>query len=1735
MKQQLLFKTLMFIAFLSIGMTEVFSNDYQPTVDIVDMHCGNDGSVTVNNIDSPALRFLIRLQSDPIPTLPEDIDLFINSTGVFTIPFQANPYNFTVYAIDSAVPDSIFSVDGTVNSFNPIFNITGYDPTCTADGSGDFGQIQIQVTDGQPNYTYNISSTTSSFGATEGPTTNSNHTFVELTPDTYNVEVLSFDGDCIENQQITIAPISGIEADVMVIDPFCSGDIGSIQVTVTEGAEPYTYTLDDLITIGPTVENTITFSNVPIGNHTVAINDANNCTIVLDITIFEPQAIVIGSENSTDISCSASGNVLGSIDLSNITGGTPPYTYRLLNEDNTLATTTSPNPTGPTVNNSISFNGLNIGEYIVVVNDANGCGIQKEYTINTLPLFSITANSTASCVDGVAASINVSGGTGPFVIREYPSGTFVPLNGLPISAGVPERNHQLVNLPFDTSFIYEIQDTATGCLYIETLSAVSQPSEPEIINFDIFRIPCYAPQPLNDGEIFFEISGYDSSVTEVSWEVFEEFTNMSLGDGYSGNATGLTGDNVPVLISYLPEGLFYVIVQEVGGTACPTRHDFEMIPTPIESTIISQTPANSCGTNASVTLQTIGGYGHNIHNSNDGYLYALVTNGAGDPGVYPLTSNVIDLGNIAGDFDIWIMDGNFCTFGPVDVTVTTIPAPILDPLQLFVDDPCTFDNNYTFTAIASGAGELTYQLDNNTPVPGNVSTTEHQFTVTAPGTYTVTVYDENGCPSSSGNITVFEELFVDADFTVEPTCQDFNGEITATVSGGSNFAASPGNFIFVLTGTDSGGAVVGPITQVGAGGNVFTNISKGYYEITVTDLAISPVPSCSEVASITRNTGSIITADIVITQDYRCDFNGSSVTPQLGEISVINPQNGSGSYEYSIDGIDFTNTTGIFTGLTEGTYILYIRDTDTVDCPVNLGEMTIDPLQEVTDLAFATTQVQCPALTSDVTVTAVGTNGATNFEYRIVSPVSITWQTSNVFTAVSMGETYTFEARTTSDGCIYSEDFTIENIDVIELNSSLVSEPICKGDIDGSLAFTITGIDLTSTTYSYYITGGNVTGGILSTGETNSTQNINGLSAGTYTITVTDDITNCTATDIIIITESENPLSFYTVPTESFCGSDTGTILVQAAGGRGNYEYRLEYIDGTVIVDYPNTNPIFTGLVPGVYTVFVRDGNDPSTACEVMNTEIIAELAPPSIALVSGGDTCYDAMDQASQWITITGGEGPYIYILNGDEPTAVTFLGAPAPANTFEIRNLIPGTHEVLVIDNNNCITMTLVFTIQPELTISTTLTKDLDCSVSPDAIIDVVIEGGNGSNILEVNINESGYVSTTGELSFITDMPGTYQFRVTDVEGCVTESNVTTITPVFDPVANAVVNDISCNGQSDGSVTITVDPSVGVAPYEISFNDSTFSNQTEYIGLGAGTYNYQVRDAKQCTITGTVTINESPVITFETTTTPITVEADGMIEINNAAGGTGVFEYELRTSSEILVAYQSTNSFIIATPGTYIVGVRDTNSCEIMQQVVMLPADNQNPITDYADEILFCALTGQSYPVITIENENGEILDLPFVDVLSVVWEKLDDISCSIELDENCPTTDSSCSSDWFEIATGPSCTITETGEYRVVIQFANKTVNSTQTYYFRAKGNTLGVDEIESPKITLTPNPAVDVVEVDAQFEKLLMYDMTGKKVLETSSKSFNVSELQSGIYFVRVINQTGKETVVKLMKR
>lgn len=176
-------------------------------------------------------------------------------------------------------------------------------------------------------------------------------------------------------------------------DNICYGGLaGTATAIPKDGTPPYTYLWS------PSGGTASTATGLSSGTYTVTLTDANNLTATATVTISDLTTAIVGTLNSTNISCKGVND--GSI-TATATGGTSPYTYLW----NNSATTSS-------------ITGLAPGVYSVTITDANGCTKTESITI-TEPDALTVSNTTQTDVswyggnDG-EATVTVSGGTSPY-------------------------------------------------------------------------------------------------------------------------------------------------------------------------------------------------------------------------------------------------------------------------------------------------------------------------------------------------------------------------------------------------------------------------------------------------------------------------------------------------------------------------------------------------------------------------------------------------------------------------------------------------------------------------------------------------------------------------------------------------------------------------------------------------------------------------------------------------------------------------------------------------------------------------------------------------------------------------------------------------------------------------------------------------------------------------------------------------------------------------------------------------------------------------------------------------------------------------------------------------------------------------------------------------------------------------------------------------------------------------
>ena len=737
---------------------------------------------------------------------------------------------------------------------------------------------------------------------------------------------------------------------------------------------------------------------------------------------------------------------------------------------------------------------------------------------------------------------------------------------------------------------------------------------------------------------------------------------------------------------------------------------------------------------------------------------------------------------------------------------------------------------------------------------------------------------------------------------------------------------------------------------------IYPGLAAGTYAYTVTDSK-----GCVFNDDVTLTApAALLPGTIDVLTDYRCD-NTSAV------LQAINYSGGTPGYDFSIDGVNFQASDTFNTGITAGTYTITVRDAN--GCTEQTPAIVIDPVDPPTDLSFAQTALTCPAVVADVTVTV--TDGTAPFLFEITAPAPsiVNNGTNNVFSGLAPG-TYTFQV-TDDKGCVIQENYTVTDIPRVSAISQLTNNVSCFGLADGEFSFTVSDF---ATTYSYTVEDGSATV-VQSQNNISLTTPIAvpALLADTYTVTVTDDTTNCTATTSMTISDPPAALDFTFTDTPVTC-VENSTITVTATNGWGGYEYQLENTVGPAIVYPYQASNIFVDVPNGTYNIYVRD----SGGCVVDKPITIDPAQTPTIALDATSDFCFDSTNQASLVINVTDGVAPYSYSINGGGLTL-------AAGNPFTVPNLIPGTYDIQVTDAFGCVSNTLNQTIEPQLTASAVLTKALDCTVSPDAIIDVTISDGYIPYAsYEVSTDGGASWSATtaivgNSFSHTAAAAGTYDFRITDNQGCQAITQMI-VGPIANPDITSLVQTtaILCNGDAGASIQVNLDTAQGTAPFTISVVNTTTSTNygTQTSGLPAGTYEVTVTDAKSCTDMEVIVINEPDAITYDIDLQPITCDTTtgtnpGSITVENLNGGTSEYTYHLTGNNGHSDSYVTTSggedhTFAILEFGIYEVDVIDANGCSVRTtNIIASPPDDLD--IDVSTATANCAAGGTAIVTVT------------------------------------------------------------------------------------------------------------------------------------------------------------------------
>ena len=1003
----------------------------------------------------------------------------------------------------------------------------------------------------------------------------------------------------------------------------------------------------------------------------------------------------------------------------------------------------SNNDSGHNVNsNSFTLN-LGVGNYAAII--TNSCNEQVNssgdgyYYFSVTEAYSIGASSIFSgyqCVgDGFGTTvIKLEGAAKPITWQLKNSNGQVILT----HNNTSQYSYQNYNEQFDTqNFTVTIPNLSTGT-YTFTFTDGNACSEdltfkiqrPEEIKASVIQndsklqLACYGD---SDGEITFLASGgwtepWDGNyVNPNGWGDPYTFSLTKDGKTFSSGDVlrhFVNGNQVGYKTSFtgLSAGSYSLIVRENVATNPYNSNTIYNCAKVFQQTFTISEPDEFTSSGSVTDIDCNGNESGAIDLSVDGgtanYIYAWTK--TGDDSYSATTQDLTDLS--AGTYNVTITDASDCT--------TTNSFTIVEPTELIIADAglsteiaCFGDNGQIRVDITQesvpvtedSTPDYTYDLYQGDSVVQTTTTSDLNYTFDAPaGTYKVRVTDASGCFKETTDITLTQPdpISISTNNTSNVSCNGgSDGLIDITISGGTTNNSSSYTIQWIKE-NDS---------NFSANSEEISNLSSGTYTVTITDsndCSISDTFTISEPDELTSS-GSITNID--------CNGNDNGAI----DLSI---DGGTANYIYAWTktGDDsYSATTQDLTDLSAGTYNVTITDAN--DCTTTNSFTIIEPVELIIADAGLSTEIAC-----------FGDNGLIRVNITQATVASYTYalyQGDSVVQTTTISDlNYTFSAPagtyevrvTDANGCASSftteltqaEEELLIDIEKTDLN--------CYNSNNGTITVTTTG-GVAPYTFSWSDSG---TGNFR-----------DGLTIGTYTVTITDSI-GCVKVRTVEI-ENGDLFNIDPVVTPISCfGADDGSIELNLEGGVSPISF--------IWSDDSNAGQSRNNLPPGDYSVLIQD----ASGCEIQRDFTIIEPEEISIAAVVTNATDCDNPASGSIDLQISGGNSPYIFQWSNG-------------AVTEDISALIAQTYSVTVTDSKGCIS-------EKEFTITRPDDLEIDLATNIYAVCEsrevfqnntLSISGGVAPYIIQWS---GGEVTGNNNEIMDTKIDGSYQVTVTDALGC-------------------------------------------------------------------------------------------------------------------------------------------------------------------------------------------------------------------------------------------------------------------------------------------------------------------------------------------------------------------------------
>jgi len=804
----------------------------------------------------------------------------------------------------------------------------------------------------------------------------------------------------------------------------------------------------------------------------------------------------------------------------------------------------------------------------------------------------------------------------------------------------------------------------------------------------------------------------------------------------------------------------------------------------------------------------------------------------------------------------------------------------------------------------------------------------------APGSYTMLVetFFSGQQPSNCGIpfytlVTIDNRDIVAGSASVSSpiSCTGLvDGAITLTATGGN------GNFEYSKNGTTYQAS------------NVFTGLGAGPYTFIVRDgnQCVGSIPK----ELVDPLTVSVSNAYVTTNYDGQgsgvsCHPNSTSGPKNDGTIK-IEASGGTGTFQYSLTGITYSKayqTGSAITNLYPDSYTVSVKDQNgciSTDHPV----VPLTPPAEIVYTGVSKTDLTCNGTLSGSLQVQGATGGTGALQYSLDGS---TYQSSNQFANLS-ASTFSVTLKDTKGCTKVTTPVTLAQPSAITV-SATTTKVSCLAGSDG----TITATALNTVGIVQYSLDGGTT---FQPANLFTDKTISSI----YKVTVKDG-NNCIGQSGLITIDQIPTLTGSVTQTAAiFCHGDTGvkgaTLDLTPSGGTpdvGTYVYEWTKGGSTVA-----TTQDVSGIPAGTYSVNIKDKNLCSTT---LPNIVVSEPALLTSSLLVTNVSCnqvHGAALSSNGAINLmpTGGTAPYTFAWSTN-------------STSEDLSNLVVGTYDVIITDNNGCVANNSTALIQPNAVVSSVGSfTDVTCKGLNNGSITIAASGGTSV------FSYSADGVTWQPSSVFTNLTPTDHTIITkDQNGCLSQV-IKTITEPDLLVATVINIESTTCGNSNGAAEVSV--TGGNGGYHYSWKNT--ANQSVGSGsvlsnVSGDAYTVTVVDSKNCSDSKSALVPNSDgaqirIDSVDPTTCYDTHDGKAVITVSS-----GLAPYNITWSDN-----ETGLAPTALLPGDNIVRVNDANNC-VAVKLVQIPFPDVIAIATKVITPPTCSGSTDAGIALTMKGGNG------------------------------------------------------------------------------------------------------------------------------------------------------------------